>query len=137
MIRSLVIYGVVIAIAAFGLRWLEYRHALRMFTTELYIVIIAAAFTGLGIWVGHRLTSRRGAASFQRNEKALRSLGISDREYDVLLLLARGHSNREIAEKLFVSANTVKTHLAHLYDKLDVSRRTQAIHKSKALRLIP
>ena len=137
MIRSLILYGSAIAAAAFALRWLEYRHTLGLFATEMYIVVIAAAFTALGAWVGHRLTSRRRSDTFERNEKALQALGISDREYDVLLLLARGHSNREIAERLFVSPNTIKTHLAHLYGKLDVSRRTQAIHKSKALRLIP
>lgn len=137
MIRSLLLYGLAIAAGAFALRWLEYRHALGLFRTELYIVIIAVAFTALGAWLGQRLTRRRSVDTFKRNEKALRAIGISDREYDVLVLLARGHSNQEIADRLFVSANTVKTHLAHLYDKLDVSRRTQAIHKSKALRLIP
>ena len=137
MIRSFAIYGLAIAAAAFALRWLEYRHALRFFTTEAYVVLIAVVFTVLGAWVGHRLTTKRSQGSFERNEKAIAALGISDREYDVLCLLANGDSNKEIAAKLFVSANTVKTHLAHLYDKLDVSRRTQAIHKSKALRLIP
>ena len=137
MKRLLVVYGVAIAAAAFALRWLEYRHSIRMFGTELYIVVIALLFAGLGAWVGHRLTSRRSRDAFEKNERALDTLGISKREYEVLLLLADGYSNKEIASRLFLSPNTVKTHLAHLYDKLDVSRRTQAIHKSKALRLIP
>jgi DNA-binding CsgD family transcriptional regulator len=136
MIRSIVTYGSSIALAAFTLRWLEYRHAIRMFPTELYVILVAALFTAVGIWVGRRLTRPTGSVPFARNERALQALGISEREYEVLCLLAAGHSNREIAERLFVSTNTVKTHLAHLYEKLGVSRRTQAIHKCKALRLI-
>jgi DNA-binding CsgD family transcriptional regulator len=136
MMRSVVIYGSSIAVAAFLLRWLEYRHAVRMFSTELYVVLVALLFTAIGIWIGHRLTRPTGRAPFSRNEKALQSLGISEREYEVLCLLAAGHTNREIADRLFVSPNTVKTHLTHLYEKLGVSRRTQAIHKCKALRLI-
>lgn len=137
MIRSVALYGVFIAASAFALRWLEYRHSIRMFTTEAYIVLIAVLFTVLGIWVGNRLTPQRPGSGFMKNEKALNTLGISNREYDVLRLLADGLTNKEIARNLDVSPNTVKSHLAHLYDKLGVSRRTQAIHKSKALRLIP
>lgn len=137
MIRRALIYGFAIAGSAFLLRWLEYRHTVRMFPTELYVVLVAVLFAILGVWVGHRLTRTRDARPFEKNEQALETLGISDREYEVLCLLAAGHSNREISDKLFISANTVKTHLKHLYDKLDVSRRTQAVHKSKALRLIP
>lgn len=137
MRRQIVIYGLIIAAAAFLLRWLEYRHSIRMFSTELYVVVIAVAFTALGIWLGHKLTGSSKRSAFNRNERALETLGISDREYNVLRLLAEGLSNQEIADKLFISKNTVKTHLSRLYEKLEVSRRTQAIHKSKALRLIP
>ena len=137
MIRSLVTYGALIALAGFVLRWLEYRHAVRFFATEIYIVVIAVLFAALGIWVGSKITGRKATSDFDRNEQVVEKLGISDREYEVLGLLARGLSNREIADSLFVSPNTVKTHLKHLYGKLDVSRRTQAIHKAKALRLIP
>ena len=137
MMRSIAIYGALIAAAAFVFRWLEYRHAIRMFSTELYILVVAIFFTALGIWVGRKLTGSAAAASFSRNDKAMEALAISEREHEVLLLLAKGCSNQEIADQLFVSPNTIKTHLARLYDKLDVSRRTQAIHKSKALRLIP
>jgi DNA-binding NarL/FixJ family response regulator len=136
MMRSIGIYGVSIAAAAFVLRWLEYRHSIRMFSTELYVVFVALLFAGVGMWVGHRLTRSAAGKSFVRNERALRALGISEREYEVLQLLAAGHSNREIGERLFVSPNTVKTHVSHLYEKLGVARRTQAIHKCKALRLI-
>ena len=137
MRRSLILYGVVIAVAAFAMRWLEYRHSLRVVQTELYVVIVALTFTGIGIWVGTRIASRGSNEKFERNDRALESLGISEREYDVLQLLASGCSNKEIGEQLFVSPNTVKTHLANLYGKLEVGRRTQAVHKAKALRLIP
>lgn len=137
MTRSIAIYGASIAAAAFVFRWLEYRHAIRMFSTELYILIVAIFFTALGIWLGRKLTGSAAAAAFTRNDKAIESLAITDREYEVLQLLAKGCSNQEIADQLFVSPNTIKTHLARLYEKLEVSRRTQAIHKSKALRLIP
>ena len=137
MKRSIAIYGAALAGAAFALRWMEYRHSVRMLSTELYIVCIAVLFTGIGIWVGRRLAARSSSATFDRNERALQSLAISDREYDVLVLLARGHTNQQIAERLFVSPNTIKTHLGNLYAKLGVSRRTQAVQKSRALRLIP
>jgi DNA-binding CsgD family transcriptional regulator len=136
MMRSIGLYGISIAAAAFVLRWLEYRHSVRMFSTELYVVFVALFFAAVGMWVGRRLTSAPSATTFVRNERALQTLGISDREYEVLRLLADGLSNQEIAKRLFVSPNTVKTHLSHLYAKLGVKRRTQAIHKSKALRLI-
>ena len=93
--------------------------------------------SGLAGRGGNRLTGRTAPSGFRKNSPALESLGVSDREYDVLKLLAEGHSNQEIADLLFVSANTVKTRLAHLYEKLEVSRRTQAIQKAKALSLIP
>ena len=125
------------AAGAFVLQWLEYQYTVLRFSTELYVLFIAVGFTVLGAWAGHRLTGKSDAPVFQKNTQALDYLGISDREYQVLELLAEGHSNKEIASSLFVSPNTVKTHLAHLYQKLEVSRRTQAIQKAKSLQLIP
>ena len=87
--------------------------------------------------MGVRLTKRRPAGPFEVNAQALSSLGISEREHEVLALLAEGLSNKELAERLFVSTNTIKTHLARVYDKLDVARRTQAVQKARSLRLIP
>ncbi len=130
-------YGLAIAAFAIALQWLEYQHTVRLFSTEIYIALIAVFFTGLGVWVGVRVASRSDSPPFERNEQAIEYLGISEREYDVLELLAAGHSNKEIADRLFVSPNTVKTHLARLYEKLEVGRRTQAVQKAKALRLIP
>lgn len=137
MKKAIIVYSIVLGGGAFILQWLEYQYAVRMFSTELYIVAIAVGFTVLGVWVGHRLTGKKPAAEFKRNDQALSYLGISDREYQVLELLAEGHSNKEIAADLFVSPNTVKTHLAHLYEKLEVSRRTQAVTKAKSLNIIP
>ncbi len=136
MMRSIMLYGVALAAAAFLLQWIEYQTMVRLYATEIYVVLVAILFTGLGIWVGYRLTARRSSGGFEKNSRALEALGISDREYEVLVLLAGGHTNKEIAAQLFVSPNTVKTHLANLYGKLQVSRRTQAVHKAKALRLI-
>ncbi|MEM8483919.1 MAG: response regulator transcription factor [Bacteroidota bacterium] len=138
MKRSILVYSAVIGLAAFSLHWLNYKYTVRIFSPEIYALIIALTFTCLGIWVGLKLTGNRKAAdTFERNQRALEYLGISDREYDVLLLLAEGLSNKEIADRLFVSPNTIKTHLAHLYQKLEVSRRQQAINKAKELQMIP
>ena len=109
-------------------------------STETYIGIIAVMFTTLGIWVGLRLTRKKTVATnyaFVFNANGLERLGISKRELEVLELIARGLSNQEIADKLFVSLNTVKTHVSNLFLKLEVSRRTQAIQKAKELQLIP
>jgi DNA-binding CsgD family transcriptional regulator len=137
MRKTVLIYSVAVAAAAFLLQWMDYQYAVRVFSTEIYIVLIALLFAALGIWAGMRIARGRPAAGFERNAQAISYLGISEREYEVLILLAAGHSNREIGAKLFVSPNTVKTHLTSLYQKLEVSRRTQAIQKAQALRMIP
>ena len=136
MKKTIIIYSLAVAGGAFLLQWLEYQYAVRVFSTEIYIVLIALLFMALGAWLGRRIAARPHS-SFDKNVRALDYLGISEREYEVLELLAKGHSNREIGEQLFVSPNTVKTHLAHLYDKLDVARRTQAIDKARTLGMIP
>ena len=137
MTRSVLSYGLLIALGALLLQWLDYRHAVRSLSTETYLLVLALLFTVLGIWVGNRLTRKRAPGPFAKNDQAMLSLGISEREHEVLQLLAAGHSNREIAERLHVSPNTVKTHLARLYEKLDVSRRTQAVQAARTLHLIP
>ena len=135
--RRYLLYGVVIALGAFGLQYVDYLHSVRRFSTQLYIGLIATAFTGLGVWVGMRLTGApRSSGEFARNERVIETLGISPREVEVLELLAEGLSNKEIAERLFVSSHTVKSHLSHLYDKLDVSRRTQAVQKARTLGIL-
>ena len=136
MRKTIFIYAIVLATAAFALEWLEYRAAIRAVSTEVYVLLIAIGFTALGIWAGHRLTRRPGPSAFAKNDAAIASLRITEREYAVLEALAAGSSNKEIARGLDVSPNTVKTHISHLYRKLEVNRRTQAVNKAKALGLI-
>jgi two-component system, NarL family, response regulator LiaR len=137
--KTILIYGLAMAILIFALKYLEYRLVVRDLSTEFYVGIIAVFFTGLGVWAGLRLTSRKViliGPEFVFNEGELHRLGISKREHEVLELMAKGLSNQEIADKLFVSLNTIKTHTSNLFLKLEVSRRTQAVQKAKELRLI-
>lgn len=136
MTKPILIYSIGIACAAFALQWLEYKYAVRMFSTEFYFVIIALIFTALGIWVGNRLTARNRPRPFQKNQRAIDYLGLSPSEQKVLALLAKGLSNAEIAGRIHVSINTVKSHLGNLYAKLEVSRRTQAVHKARSLKIV-
>jgi DNA-binding NarL/FixJ family response regulator len=137
MKKTVAIYGLAMAGGAFLLQWLENQYALQLFSTEVYIVMLAVLFTGVGIWIGNRLSDRPAATTFAPNEKAAATLGLTEREIDVLRLLAEGGSNDDIAQRLFVSTSTVKTHLVHLYQKLDVARRTQAVQKARSLQIIP
>lgn len=136
MVRTILIYGALLAAGAFGLQWLELQFLVRTHATETYLVLLALAFMGLGIWVGGRLFRRPPAAPFESNVKARETLGISDREFEVLALLAQGRSNKEIANQLEVSPNTVKTHVASLFDKLEAKRRTEAILRARELGIL-
>ena len=138
MAKRIILYAIALALAVAGLEWLEYRYVTRAFSTEIYIALLAGGFAGLGLWAGHRLTRRREPpAAFERNDAAIRSLGLTPRECEILQLLASGRSTKEIARQLDISPNTAKTHLARVYQKLEVQRRTQAIHKARELALIP
>lgn len=136
MLRTILIYGVLLAAGAFALQWLEFHFVVRTHAIETYLLLIALAFTGLGVWVGARLFRRPPAAPFEPNEKVRETLGVSDREFEVLALLAAGRSNKEIASRLNVSPNTVKTHIAKLFEKLEVKRRTEAISRARELGMI-
>lgn len=137
MRRTTILYGTVLAAGVLVLQWLEYRHVTRQLYTEVYIVLLAVLFTGLGIWIGTRLNKPAAPAEFTRNQRAIKTLGLTARELEVLEMLASGDSNKEIANRLFVSTSTVKTHLVHIYQKLDVLRRTQAVQKARELDIIP
>lgn len=138
MARTIILYALVLAAATAALNWLEYRYLARAFSGEIYFALIAVGFVALGIWAGTRLTPRRAAGEpFARNEAAIRSLGLSPREIEILEALAGGDSNKEMARRLGISPNTVKTHVARVYDKLEVQRRVQAIAKARSLALIP
>ena len=145
------LYGLVLALLAGLMTWAKYRFLLVDHVFEIYGLIIAVVFVGLGIWMGLRLSRpktivkqeivikevqvRAGVVS-PVDPKVLQELNVSERELEVLQCLARGLSNEEIAGQLFVSLNTVKTHLSNLYFKLEVKRRTQAVEKARLLGLI-
>jgi DNA-binding CsgD family transcriptional regulator len=134
---SIALYAAGLAAGAFLLQWLQYQYLARVFAPEFYVVLIALAFTALGVWAGQRLTPKVAPQPFLRNDAAANALGLTDRESQILELLAQGHANKEIARTLDVSPNTVKTHIANLFTKLEVERRTQAIQKARELRLLP
>lgn len=136
MLRLIILYGIALAGIAFLLDWLDYKNAIHAWSTPFYVTCIAVIFIALGIWVGNRLTAKpRGP--FARNDAAIASLGISGREYEVLEMLAAGDANKVIARRLDISPNTVKTHVAKLFEKLEVASRTQAISKARELDIIP
>jgi DNA-binding NarL/FixJ family response regulator len=138
MVRVVVPWALALAAGAFLLQWLQYQYLVRVFSQEIYIAIIAVVFAGGGVWLGWMLTARTAppATPFVRNDAAVASLGITGQEMKVLELLAAGRANKEIAQALGLSPNTVKTHAANLYAKLKVSRRSQAVNAARALGLI-
>ena len=148
--KSVLVYGASLALLLFLLRWLELRVIIMDHSTEIYIALIAILFMALGIWLTIRLRKPaiktvveekmvyvNPAEPFVQNGKEIVKLNISKRELEVLQLMAEGLSNLEIAEKLFLSLSTIKTHSSSLFEKLDVKRRTQALEKARSLRLIP
>lgn len=137
MTRTILLWALVLAVGAFALQWLEYQYLARVFSREIYIGLIGTAFAAGGVWVGWKLSARSAPAPFARNAAAQASLGLTGQEMRVLEKLAAGQSNKEIARTLGLSPNTVKTHLANLFAKLEVARRTQAVGKARDLQLIP
>lgn len=130
--------GFLLAISAFALEWLEFKYFVRSFTIEIYTLVLVSGFTVLGIWVGHRLSQTPNLKSkFEVNEKALKSLGVTGREHMVLIALAKGRSNKQIARDLGISPNTVKTHISHLYSKFEVNGRMSAVNAARELNILP
>jgi DNA-binding CsgD family transcriptional regulator len=136
MLRTILIYGAILAAGSLALQWLQFQFLVRTHPAEVYLALFALGFMGLGVWVGSRLVRRAPPTQFELNTRAQESLGISARELEVLELLAAGRSNKEIASRLDVSPNTVKTHVARLFDKLQVKRRTEAILRARELGMI-
>jgi DNA-binding CsgD family transcriptional regulator len=139
MQRTVIVYGISLAALLALLKWLQYHFVIRELSVEFYIGVVAVLFTSIGIWAGLKFTRKQVVMvnpDFKLDESRLTKLGMSHREYEVLQLIAKGHSNQEIADKLFISTNTVKTHTSNLFQKLNVTRRTQAIQKAKELSLI-
>lgn len=148
MRRHILLYGILAGLLIAGLKLIEYRWLLLQHSLEIYGGLVAAIFAALGIWLGLRLTRPTekvvvrevlvpAPATFVRDEQKLESLGITPRELEILELIAQGLSNREIAERVNVSENTIKTHSSRVFDKLGARRRTQAVQLGKELRLIP
>jgi DNA-binding CsgD family transcriptional regulator len=144
MKKHILIYGLCGGVLIVILKLVEYRFLVIQYSIEIYGGLIALLFAVLGISLGLKLTKETVIVRevptpqfFTLNEKRLAELGITPRELEILELIANGLSNREIAEKLFVSENTVKTHSSRLFDKLGARRRTQAVQLGKELGLIP
>ena len=147
-LRDILVYGLCLGVLIAVLKLTEYRFLFVEHSVEIYGGLIAAVFAGLGIWLGFSLTRKKPAVivkevpvtlaePFVLDETRLNELAITPRELEILGLIAAGLSNREIADRLFVSENTVKTHSSRVFDKLGARRRTQAVQLGKDLRLIP
>lgn len=152
--RHIILYAFSLAALLVLLQFLEYKLVIISHAFELYVTLIAVFFTCLGIWLAMKLSKPKvktqiktvviekevaplkQEALFIRNEEKIQELGLSNRELEVLQAMATGLSNNEIAAQLYISLNTVKTHSARLFEKLDVKRRTQAIDKARQLGLI-
>jgi DNA-binding CsgD family transcriptional regulator len=148
--KATIIYSIALAFLLFLLKWLELRFIIINHSFEIYVGFIAVIFTALGIWLALKLSKPQiktlvvekevyvtRSENFILDTSLISQLELSKRELEVLDLMAQGHSNEEIAAKIFVSLSTVKTHNQNLFLKLDVKRRTQAIEKAKRLNLIP
>lgn len=156
MKKTVLLYGIPGGALIALLKYVEYRYVVLEHSIEIYGGIVALLFASLGIWLGLKLTRQRdrviiqevqvpvevrvpvpASGPFKRDDAKVEQLGITPRELDILDALAAGLSNREIAERLYVSENTVKTHAARLFDKLSARRRTQAVQRAKEAGLLP
>ncbi|WP_417353274.1 response regulator transcription factor [Flavobacterium alkalisoli] len=148
--KDLILYSSSLALLLLLLRWLEFRFLVLSTSLDIYIGIIAAVFMGIGIWLALKLFKPKAKTivvekevyvtptpEFVLNQKELDNLSLTARELEVLELMAKGMSNKEIADQLFVSLNTIKTHSGKLFEKMEVKRRTQAVEKAKRLSIIP
>ena len=147
--RSVILYGTSLAVLLFLMKWLEWRFIIIDHALELYAGALAIIFTLLGIWLAVKLTRPKTntiivekevfvkSDVFVLDDRELTRIGLSKRELEVLQLMAQGLSNHQIAEQLFVSLNTIKTHSSKVFEKLEVQRCTQAVDKAKKLCLIP
>lgn len=131
------LYGVALAVLSLLLAWLDFRRVAQGWSTQLAILVLAALFVALGAWAGTRLAPRAASSTFSPNQAAIAELGISARELDVLEQLAEGAPNKVIARTLGISPNTVKTHVARLFEKLGAANRTETIARARSLRIVP
>jgi NarL family two-component system response regulator LiaR len=135
--KKVVIYGFLMALAVGIYKYLEYQFIAKSFSSDITLTLFAILFTVVGIWAGLKYgKSKKAKFEFKVDPEKRKDLNISDREFEVLELLASGLSNQEIADKLFVSLNTIKTHSSNLYSKLGAKRRTQAIEKARNMGIL-
>jgi DNA-binding CsgD family transcriptional regulator len=148
MRKHIILYGVLGGVLIAGLKFIEYRWLVVEHSIEIYGALVAMVFAAFGIWLGLRLTRHtkivevrevmvEAPSEFVCDQEKLASLGVTPRELEVLQLIAEGLSNKEIAARVFVSENTIKTHSSRVFDKLGARRRTQAVQIAKEFRLIP
>lgn len=150
MLKHALVYGLVGGTLIAVLKVIEYRWLVVEHSVSIFGGLVAACFAGVGLWLGHKLTRPvetvvvrevpvpvAAGAPFARNAARVEALGLTPRELEILELIAAGLSNREIAERVFVSENTVKTHSSRVFDKLGARRRTEAVRIGKAEGLIP
>ncbi|MGC3943693.1 MAG: response regulator transcription factor [Chryseolinea sp.] len=148
--RHIMLYSLLMGVMVFLLKWLQWKYLVADYSVELYVGLIAVAFTGLGLWIATHLSQPKVQKVFvekevylpQRaehrvNEVELSKLNLTSREYEVLKLLTKGCSNAEIAEQLFLSLSTIKTHVSNLFVKMDVKSRMQAVQKANLLGIRP
>jgi DNA-binding CsgD family transcriptional regulator len=148
-LKRILVYGAIGGALIALLKLIEYKYFVRAYPGEIYGGLVALIFTAVGVYLGLKWTRRQGqvvvvkevrvrdSGPFVLNVEKLKELGITQREHEILGLIAQGLSNREIGEKLFVSENTVKTHSYRLFEKMSVNRRVQAVQKARELGLIP
>ncbi len=141
---DILLYGLALGLLLVSLQFLQYKWVFVKNSVEWYVGVIALLFTVLGIWAGTRFVRKKTiivempiVEKFQPSEDAIVKIGLTPRELEVLQLMAQGLSNQEIADQLFVSLNTIKTHISNVLSKLEAERRTQAIQKAKALKILP
>lgn len=142
--KQIFLYGLALGGLFAIIKLLEFNLLVKRNIFEVYAGIVALIFCGLGIWVGLKFTTKskkivvdvRGKEPGTIDDAMLEELGISKREYEVLQLIAKGMTNKQVADVLFVSENTIKTHIANLFAKLDVNRRTQAVQRAKELNIL-
>jgi two-component system, NarL family, response regulator LiaR len=135
MLKTILIYGLLLGLLVVALQSIEYFFLIRTHVFEIYGGFIALIFLALGLWFGKK-NQKNEAIIEEHIEVNVAEFGISKREYEVLLLLAKGFSNQEIADKLFVSINTIKSHTSNLFEKLEVKNRTQVLIIAKQKGLI-
>jgi ATP/maltotriose-dependent transcriptional regulator MalT len=155
--RGLLVYAVAAGLVVAALRFVDYRFMVVEHSAAIYGAIVAALFAGVGLWLGRGLVRERivtremrvevpvevkvqapaSGAAFVLNQTKADELELTRRELEVLQLMAEGLSNKQMADRLFISENTVKTHCSRLFDKLGAGRRTEAVQVARRWSLIP